>query len=284
MNRLEFKQIFELATKYPWLIERQEALEDMLFQDCKNDDERNLVTKLIRNFKYVSWEEFSAGILSLAEAIVRSEKINAQPSEVIISAMAQDGSPDSSQALLQFIKMHFQNMGWKDVIYVNKIGDIFQAQKKYDFKRRKIIILDDFLGSGKTALSKVKFLENLAYPKDFHNEVFFGFLYGSVVGVEALKSVGVKFEILHTINRALSDQDDKSEAAKDVELMLGLEGNLAAIYGSHKIDECSLGYGKVESLFAIQNSSIPNSVFPIFWWGKNDKDEDRRVFFTRFVS
>ena len=37
------------------------------------------------------------------------------------------------------------------------------------------------------------------------------------------------------------------------------------------------GYEKSESLFVLENSNIPNNVFPVFWWPFNLEGERKRI-------
>lgn len=285
MKKDDFSLIFNLANKHPWVVEKIEILQHVLFQECKAPEEQSLFLRMLDDFCYVTLQEFSAQIEILAESIVTSNLIKVDdPSKVIVSAMAQDSSPDSSQALIQYIKLKFQNLGWNNIKYSNKIGDIFKIQKEEGFKRNIIIIIDDFLGSGKTALTKVNFFKGVRYPESFENKIYFGFMYGSKRGVDILKESGVEFEIINILKKGISDFEDKELVGNNIELMKKIESNFSGRYGSHSLDECSMGYGGAEALFAVEKQSIPNSVFPIFWWGLYKDQSNRTPLFERFVS
>jgi len=45
------------------------------------------------------------------------------------------------------------------------------------------------------------------------------------------------------------------------------------------LNQYHLGRKESESLFWIRNRSIPNNVFPIFWWKLNKKKSSRKPLF-----
>ena len=57
-----------------------------------------------------------------------------------------------------------------------------------------------------------------------------------------------------------------NKVKETLDCMLNLEENLGNEFMGKKLSDVSLGYHKSEALFAIDNLTVPNNVFPIFWW------------------
>lgn len=43
MNRDIFRIMFALTNKQPWLVDKSQVLEDILFEECANDETRELL-------------------------------------------------------------------------------------------------------------------------------------------------------------------------------------------------------------------------------------------------
>lgn len=282
LSKSQFSAIMKLLGKHDWLKNKSTQLTNLLYDDCENEDEQNLVTDLLDRFVYVTAEQFVEDINSLVLEIVTTPNIN--PENTIVAAMAADSSPDSSQFLVHHIKGKLQDNGWGDVEIVNTFGAAFKYSKKNNFIRNNIILVDEFVGSGRTALGRVNEVKNQFHNAKREVNVFVKVVFSSVVGSDYLAEKGVNFSSIKSIKRGISDFETAEKKDAKINLMLDLEKRLSATAKKHKLDECSLGYGKAESLFSISDQNIPNNVFPIFWWPKRDTGLIRAPLFTRWIG
>jgi hypothetical protein len=268
--------------KHSWISTRADSLSQLLLEDCISEEQQSLISDLLARFKYVSALNFGEKINDLALEIVTTP--NLAPEKTIIAAMAADSTPDSSQALVQMIKLKLQSNGWGNVHIVNLFGAAFKKSKSENFERINIVLVDEFVGSGRTVIGRVSAIKSQFKTANIDVNIFVNVIYSSIVGVEEIKKNTINFSCLETIPRGISDFEKPEEIASKIEEMISLEKKLSSEHGKFKREDYSLGYGKTESLFGIENGNIPNNVFPIFWWPKNSKGEDRNPLFHRYLG
>lgn len=281
-SRENLKAAFKLISRYEWLGDRTDELLELLFDDCKTDSQRELVTELFDRFHYVTQTQLSSYIQQLADIIINIPSLN--PSNTIVVAMANDSSPDSSQSLLQYLKVQLERKGWRGIQMLNRADHAFKASGKTEFAKKNIVVVDEFIGSGKTAIGKRDLLERQFKNAGYQVNVFVRVIFCSSLGLDNISKSKVNLEFLQEIKRGITDFYPPEDASPKIDLIKTIEDGLAEICGSHRIEECSLGYGGTESLFAIENANIPNSVFPIFWWPERKGGAVRQPIFTRFMG
>jgi hypothetical protein len=271
-----------LIKEHGWISSRADSLTQLLLEDCASEEQQSLISDLLGRFKYVSALSFGEKINDLALEIVTTP--NVLPEETIVAAMAADSSPDSSQALVQMIKLKLQSNGWGNVPIVNVFGSAFKRSKSEGFKRKNIILVDEFVGSGRTVIGRVSTIKSQFKSADIDVNVFVNVMFSSIVGFEEIKKNEINFSCLEVISRGISDFEKSENISSKIEEMINLENKLSPEYGRYKRADYSLGYGQTESLFGIENGNIPNNVFPIFWWPKNSMGGDRNPLFHRYLG
>jgi hypothetical protein len=282
MPKEQFSALMALFRKHDWLSSRAEVLTALMFDDCASHDEQTLIADLISRFKYVSAPEFVEKMNDLVLGIVTMPDLN--PKETIIAAMAGDGSPDSSQALVQNIKVKLQRNGWGEALIVNTFGQIYRKSKDEGFARKNVILVDEFIGSGKTVIGRVAEINRTFKSNNQKINVFVNVIFSSIVGISAIEQENIKLSYVEAIGRGISDFEEPGNIEAKINSMLKIEEKLSKDYGTHNILECSLGYGKTESLIGIEDLNIPNNVFPVFWWGQYLNGNKRNALFCRYVG
>lgn len=282
MPKQQFSTLMAIFQKQGWLISKADVLTMLMFDDCTTPDEQKLIADLISRFKFVSSDEFVKKMNDLVLGIVTMPNLN--PKETIIAAMAGDGSPDSSQALVQNIKVKLQNEGWGDALIVNTFGQIYRKSKEEGFVRKNVILVDEFIGSGRTVIGRVAEINRTFKNNGKDINVFVNVIFSSTVGISAIEKEHISLSYVEAIQRGISDFENPGDVASKIDSMLKIEEKLSKEYGSHILSECSLGYGKAESLIGIEDLNIPNNVFPVFWWGQYSNGDKRSTLFTRYVG
>ncbi|BDS18792.1 hypothetical protein KAM546c_00530 [Enterobacter roggenkampii] len=144
---------------------------------------------------------------------------------------------------------------------------------------KDIILVDEFVGSGKTVIDRVKTIKT-----QFKNDNIDDFtiqvkvLASTKQGLLKIREQGIKITSQLVLNRGISDYYSSPIAEEKIDRMLELEKILSAEYNGR--ERPSLGYGKAEALYYRENTNLPNSVFPIFWWAEylNKKERETLLF------
>ena len=148
----------------------------------------------------------------------------------------------------------------------------------------KIVLIDEFIGTGKTVLNRMNLInQNLKQSKKKISKIQFivRTFAATEQGLSVLKSFGVDAKCILTIKKGISDFYKPKDVIKNLELMKNIESSLADSY--FDVNLPSLGYGQCEALYYREEGNIPNNVFPIFWWPCYKNNIDRVPMFTRFM-
>ncbi len=86
--------------------------------------------------------------------------------------------------------------------------------------------------------------------------------------------------------KGLSGFYKNPELQEKENLMFNLELKLAHKINAKELYDYSFGYGDAQALYTLDGcrGNTPNSVFPIFWWLKDNSQRERNTLLTRFES
>lgn len=262
MSKEVFKIIYTLSQDQPWLNEKIEVLTHLLSTECKNQIQHDLILELISRFKYLTHKDFATELMNLAESIV-TDDIDAKNTQIL--AMTADSKPDSGQFVIYGLKPIFQQLGWADFLAITNFQKSFKYFKNNGKQHTNIVLVDEFIGSGTTVLSRVNRLKRLYLENGFKNIIIkVKVLVANSFAIKMLRKQGIDVEAMILINRGISDYYKDSELINALNAMDALENDLLPKY--KEIDLPKLGFGQAESLYARDGGNTPNSVFPVFWW------------------
>lgn len=279
-SRNKFNLIFELSRTQPWVAKRVEELDHLLWEDCDTEEKRLLILELLNRFLHISRDKYSDLVTNLADKITKEQGISDESTQVV--AMAADSSADSSQYLLYDLKRVLEKKGWRKYKHINTFGRSYAAYKENN-SLRNIILVDEFVGTGETVLSRVKELLKVYERAGVTDiKIFVKVIASTKQGLEAVTSAGINLESLVTINKGISDYYKDTTLKEKVELMDQIESILLDSYNGTDLPK--FGYGKTESLYIRDEGNTPNSVFPIFWWPFLKNGAERPVLLTRAMG
>ncbi|HDR2350543.1 TPA: hypothetical protein QCH58_001919 [Enterobacter asburiae] len=265
-----------LIVTQPWLGDKVDVLGQLLYDECQDAETRELLIELINRFEYLNQDRYHLLMDEISTEIVSDPSLYQQ--STLISAMSIGHNADSGQAILYSLKVLLQKLKWTKHLLVN---DAMHALKT--FKRnpqlKDIILVDEFVGSGKTVIDRVKTIKT-----QFKNDNIDDFtiqvkvLASTKQGLLKIREQGIKITSQLVLNRGISDYYSSPIAEEKIDRMLELEKILSAEYNGR--ERPSLGYGKAEALYYRENTNLPNSVFPIFWWAEylNKKERETLLF------
>lgn len=279
MDRLQkkfFDIIFPLTLRQPWLKEKHEEICQLLFDDCTNPAEQELVLDLLSRFTYLTDEKYQQALEDIAKRITL--EIDCAPDNTMIVATTMNSDPDSAQAVLWRMKRLFQEHAWDKVLMVNRANKILAHFPN----RKNVIYVDEFVGSGQSMLGRIRTLKKeLAGAGHNDYSIRVRSVAASSVGKKILEDEGIDFYSNTIVPRGISDYYIEQQAEK-IALMINVESVLSEEYNGKPMP--SLGYGKTESLYSYQNGNTPNNVFPIFWWPYYKNNSNRRTILARYMG
>lgn len=262
-----FEKIFQLAFKYPWLKPKTTALGTLLFEDCENEEQAQLIIDILDNLRHITIQEYNEGISNLALDIATSEF---KPELTFITAMSADSTADSGQSVLYDLKGELSKLEWTGYRSVNRYD---QTPKKYkEFRKNNedqsitIILVDNFVGTGGTVINRVKRIKELfSESKLPMPNVLVKVLISSKTGEENIKNNNIDFSCSYIVSDNILEKIyDPNQVENKKNMMKTIEGKLSQSHNDRVLP--SLGYGELQVALSIESKNTPNNVFPIFWW------------------
>ncbi len=281
MKQNVFRILFKLTQKQPWLEDKDDDLQKLLFSDCKTDEERELILELLERFTHVSHKDFGVLINELVEDIVTEPTLTDDTTQIV--AMTGDYNADSAQFVLYSLKPIFERLKWRQHITVTNFQKSLRQYKKMGYKHSNIILVDEFVGSGKTIVGRVNTLQKLFSDNGINNvSIQVKVIAASSVGIKYAQKNNISLTSYLTIDQGISDHYHGQEIINKFAIMDKLEAILSTSYEGRDLPY--YGYGGTESLYTRDDGNTPNSVFPIFWWPFFSDNTDRDTLLIRAMG
>lgn len=263
--------VFKISLKRSDLEEYDEAIADLL-RVCGNRLEIDVVTHLLEQLHLPSLDQIPAMLNSMADV---ARELLQDDQRLAIVAMAYDSSADGSQTMIQLLKPKLGR---------SKKHRIFNSVPQYlknggidEFPR--YLLVDDFMGSGQTVLSRVKEIESNARGRKMVVEPHICLLYGMERALKRVKNEGLNIRVINLLRAGLSGHFSGENLKSRVDAIRRIEKHLAPIVDG--VSMPSLGYNEAEATFCIKDTNAPNSNFPILWWPEDVFGEERRTLMVR---
>jgi hypothetical protein len=275
VNKEDLLKIFSLYSKQSWLIEKEDQLLE-LFLFCETAQKKQLIIQLLNDFHYLDQKVLNNYLSQIADFIINDSKFNEETTQV--ASITFDDEADSSQKVIDYVKMPLFRQGWYNVKLVNRFG---ATVKNYREGRKQIIFIDEFVGSGQTIIGRIKQLRN-DIGKDF--ELKFCFIAGMDHGIKRIEEQGFEVFCPLRLPKGISDRFKDVELEAALNEMEKLEEKLAPSINGFNLSSYSFGFNRAEALYSLEGceGNTPNSVFPIFWWPRDISDNKRDTLLTRF--
>ena len=133
-----------------------------------------------------------------------------------------------------------------------------------------LILVDDFVGTGETAIDVCKIFLDKTYSGSKLNpeSVFIVSIVAQSEGViKVKKELNVNLVSDTIRDKGISDGYSSNAVAEKIELMLSIESKICS---KKFLKKYSLGYGKSEALVSFMNKT-PNNTFPFYWFETETK-------------
>lgn len=247
----------------------------LLISTCNTSSQRELLFDLLTNFNYLTHDILSDGLNQISDYIVNDSNFSIETSQ--IAAITFDDEADSSQRFLDYIKVPLYKRAWYNVKTVNRYGAIMRNFKK---GLTQIILIDEFVGSGKTIINRLKQLENDLQGKF---DIRLCFLAGMDFAIKIIEKAGYKVFCPFRFRKGISEMYLTTFLRQAILDMKDMELKLASRINLKELNDYSFGYNQAEALYSGEgvNGNTPNSVFPIFWWPYCNLNRKRKTLLTR---
>lgn len=274
LKKEDFIRVYGLYPKQPWLCDKELSLVELI-ELCETIEHKDLIIDLLSEFKYLDQKVVNEFLNYLSDCIINDSGF--VEDSTIVASITIDDEADSSQRVLNDVKVHLYKNGWRDVKTVNRFNDI---PKNYKKGKNQIILIDEFIGSGKTVLGRIKNIKEWLNG-DF--ELKFCFLVGMDFGIKVVEELGFEVYCPLRLPKGISERYQDESKAFAIEKMKQLESKLAQEINFHRLETFSLGYNNTQALYSMEAcfGNTPNSVFPIFWWPLYFNNKPRQTLLTR---
>jgi len=274
MRKEEYYKKTNLYIKQNWLIKKKEKLNELI-NFCETKDNKDLVFSLLDRFHYLNFETLALLLDDISEDIVVNSGFSEDTSQLL--SLTYDDEADSSQRILDNIKNPLFEKGWRAIKTVNQFG---KSRKNYVNGKTQIIIIDEFIGSGQTLRIRLDYLKK-SLPGDFDLKCYF--IAGIKETIETFSEEGLDIFCPLQLEKGISGFFKEQELEFATLNMKDIESKLAEKINEKKLKDYSFGWGSAEALYTMEGclGNTPNSVFPVFWWLKDNKDKYRNTILTR---
>ena len=232
--------------------------------ESMSEDEQNMMLELTDNFLHIKQCEYFTILSEVVRRVIANNPSVTQ--YFVLPALAKDDVERLDKSSIHMLYL-FKGEELEDAIdnsdiHFQVVKDKNKLSSRGIRDNEKILIVDDFIGSGKT----------IEESFEVHNIKDGGFKIEDVIvlslvvhekGLAHLKDMGIH-QIFYSIliNRGISDKYMGEKRDKYVKLMNQIEARIP------KLDEENrFGYCQCEALLHMHR--VPNNTFPIYWLHNN---------------
>jgi phosphoribosylpyrophosphate synthetase len=224
------------------------------------NDEQNLIIELTERFKVIYQQEYLRYFLDIIRnnnELIMGNVGKCKKYYVIPLLSKEDiGKVKSSSFLwygLKTTEIQYESFfSGKELLFREKPDNL--SNKINDNSEAILILIDDYIGSGETAVSAVEYCMLQGIKKE---KIVIIVLAAQEIGLRCLKDKGLQVYTNICLKRGINDYYQDAELKKAIKVMMGIEQKI------NVSDEFLFGYKKSEALISL--SRTPNNTFPIFW-------------------
>ncbi|RDK82945.1 UNVERIFIED_ORG: hypothetical protein DFO82_2247 [Idiomarina abyssalis] len=277
-SKEDFYSLASIAEQIPWLDDREYQSGILaLWEELEDDESKKLVVELLKRLEHLNDRCLNDNAYLIVDKIKEWE---IKPENVLMVATSDGNEIDGSVAGLQFLKNNLATLDdWSEkLLFSNFEAALVHIQKGVT----EVLVFDDFIGSGKTMVTKLKSFKNRLAELGIVGVNFrilgFAAMNHGVRHIE--KNLKVEMFCPVILRKGISDyESDKADEYK--KMMLDLESNLQKKYKGLNIRDFALGYKGSETLYQVYGNNCSNNVFPLFWWPKKRFGKVRNTLFRR---
>lgn len=278
-NKNLYVKSFQLLLKYERIVVRESTQDTKALNElvniCDTDEKFSFLDELLSRFYYMDDTDYQKRIGQIADHIIR---MRYEPQKTVIMAMAHNHEIDGSQDVVNVLQVALIMKGYSGFSTDSRM-DNKPVKNHYNKGIRNFVVVDDFLGTGKTALKRYKALKKEIGKDDIH--ISFCVASGMRFGVRYCHHNRMPLYCPLQLEKGLSGFYKGYELSVKLYTLMELNMNLARRIGDLDLKDYSMGWGRAESLFYREGHNVPNNVYPLFWWKEYRDGTPRNPLFFR---
>lgn len=244
-------------------------------QDINDEKGRELLLDLTKRYLWLPQELYFEHLENaLEKLLVEYRKITSKSEIYVMQLIApKDEKKIKSSAMMLYsfndmrLRMDARFLHYKFEIVSNKKV----LPKKLESQDAVVVLVDDYIGTGDTAISCVEALEKYGIKTE---QMAVLSLVAQEEGKRKLEKKGVFVCTSILRKRGISDFYVGEERDKNIKIMHVIESDL-------KVEQkYKFGYGESEALVTMCRT--PNNTFPVFWYEPEQGNEKKYAPFPRF--
>ena len=234
----------------------------------RSEQQRELFLELSKRFTHIPQCEYMNYIPNLVSAIIKD-----YPNKTLCftCCLPKDdiGKVKSAASVLYLIKGSSlkTRVDLREVTYYCKDSVNDYVKYKIADNKHLLILVDDFIGSGETAIGAIQYVKE-AIPTMHNDNIIILSIAALQKGITELSTQNIKVYTKIILNRGISDHYVGNEAKQALDTMRQIEEVTLNV-----LPDFSLGYKQSEGLVSMER--CPNNTFPIYWLKKNDAPYER---------
>lgn len=262
-----FMKLVETFKQNGWEIPESDSENESRFNRfCKRlsileSEEQELIIDLTKNYMVINANEYLTHTLSLLNRLYKDgpEVFTKTTKFYVLPLIAPQDVKKTKSSQCMWYNFQDEHIKLNPIFKGKKL--IYCDQTKFSWiqgikENEKVILLDDYIGSGETAISAINWLSEQFGVHS--NKMIVMSIAAQSLGLKQIaeKSDAEVFTYFER-NRGISDTYEGDICDKNINTMLKIESKL-------KVEkEFELGYNKSEALISLIRT--PNNTFPVFW-------------------
>lgn len=227
-----------------------------------NDNQRDFLISLSHNFLVVDQEHYLEWLIDPLH-IIRTAFPN--DNLIFIACMTKEDKGKLKGSLSVLYQLKGSKIKTKIDLKTHYIIDNLAKENFKELENQKnfkIILVDDFIGTGETAGSAVDYIRELAPSLKDNSSIKVLSIVAMQNGIDYLKSKGVDCYQKVICKRGINDHFQGEELVNAIRTMQEIESTIKKLK-----DEYKFGYHRSEALVCMER--CPNNTFPIYWLTPN---------------
>lgn len=250
--------VVEKTKRLPWIANLVDEYVQLI-NFCDDMPEVELVNKLLDHFVVVDSGRLDRTGKSIVASLKETHQIS--PDDTLFYAFSDSDVSDGSETFLYSLKNKFdRSSGWRETHFISNLMKINEHKSQFT----KVILVDDFIGTGNTTVRKVNYVRDALKKLGFEEcEIIVICIAAMNFSKAVLDAANIKVIAGEWLRKGIAEQLPESEKTENYRLMDQIERRFDQ--SRHK-KFFPYGYGQSEALFSLEGYNTPNNVFPVFWF------------------